>query len=175
MGSGRSQLLIIIAVAMVSLGGSYLLFYFSQNSDGWGTTNHGAFVQPPLTIDQLGWQSAEGAPLAPQHWWIWLNAKTCETECRQAVKDMRALHILLNREADRVRRGLTIPAQIQAPDWLTQYPELVRIESQTPPSNGEGIYLVDPLGYVVLFYAMNTNPKLVLEDLKRLLKVSQIG
>ena len=39
----------------------------------------------------------------------------------------------------------------------------------------EGIYIVDPNGNLVFSYPLDINPKLLLADLKRLLKVSQIG
>ena len=55
--SGRRQLTLILITATLSLGGSYLLFFASQNSSGWGTTNKGDFVNPPLTIEAIGWES----------------------------------------------------------------------------------------------------------------------
>jgi hypothetical protein len=58
--SGRRQLTLIIITAVLSLGGSYLLFFAAQNSSGWGTTNNGAFVNPPLNIVDLGWQDEKG-------------------------------------------------------------------------------------------------------------------
>ena len=38
-----------------------------------------------------------------------------------------------------------------------------------------GIYIIDPLGNLVFFYPVDAPPEDVLKDLKRLLKVSQIG
>jgi hypothetical protein len=37
------------------------------------------------------------------------------------------------------------------------------------------IYLVDPLGNLMLSYAPDANPKGMLDDLKRLLRLSHVG
>jgi hypothetical protein len=39
----------------------------------------------------------------------------------------------------------------------------------------EGIYIIDPIGNFVFRYGADGNPKDILSDLKRLLKMSQIG
>ncbi|MEC7251173.1 MAG: hypothetical protein VXW10_08035, partial [Pseudomonadota bacterium] len=51
---------------------------------------------------------------------------------------------------------------------------IVRVEV-TNRAMPYGIYIIDPLGNLVFYYATETPPKDILQDLKRLLKVSQIG
>jgi hypothetical protein len=41
--------------------------------------------------------------------------------------------------------------------------------------NSERIYVIDPLGNLMMFYAADTKPKGMLEDMKRLLRLSSIG
>jgi hypothetical protein len=41
--------------------------------------------------------------------------------------------------------------------------------------NSHRIYVVDPLGNVMMFYAPDAKPKGMLEDMKRLLRLSSIG
>ncbi|MEL0047621.1 MAG: hypothetical protein VW867_03170 [Gammaproteobacteria bacterium] len=170
--SGRKQLAIILIMAVCSLGGSYALFFAAQGGERWGTTNNGTFVQPMLTVDDLQWRSPDGAPLSTSsQWWLWTVADQCDEVCAEALQKLRAAHILLNKEAKRVRRGITTDAAFVLPE---DQPDLLRIQSrreQTP----EGIYIVDPNGNLVFFYPLDIEPKLLLADLKRLLKVSQIG
>jgi hypothetical protein len=78
---------------------------------------------------------------------------------------------LLNREAKRVRRGLSTGANFVTPK---DQPDLVRISAGGGRMD-EGIYIVDPNGNLVFSYPLDINPKLLLADLKRLLKASQIG
>ncbi len=167
----RVQMIAILTVALVSLGGSYLLFYFTQGSTVWGTTNNGAWVEPPMTTAELGWQ-VEGDERV---WWLWTAAPGCAEPCQATAKDLRALHILLNREADRVRRGYTNLAGNAEADWLAAFPELEEVAIASLESITPGIYIIDPLGNLVFRYPLDSEPKPILEDLKRLLKVSQIG
>ena len=37
------------------------------------------------------------------------------------------------------------------------------------------MYLIDPLGNLMMFYAADAKPKGMLEDMKRLLRLSSIG
>ncbi|XOV83849.1 MAG: hypothetical protein ACFHXK_01790 [bacterium] len=169
----RLQLLGIMMIGFLTLGGSYLVFYLAQDSDGWGTTNNGTFVQPAISTQALGWQ-VEGNT---RRWWLWVVSEDCADTCQQTIKHMQALHILLNREMDRVRRGYTALDQtVQSPEpWMTPYPALALIDVADPSPLTEGVYIVDPNGNLVFHYDMDTNPKLVLQDLKKLLKVSHIG
>lgn len=166
----RTQMIVILLVAFVTLGGSYVMFYTAKNSGGWGTTNNGTFVEPATNIEQFGWQ----VPGDLHHWWLWTVAQDCRLQCETSAQQMRALHILLNRDAERVRRGITI-AEARQQDWLAQYPGLTPVRVTEPTGLADGIYIVDPNGNVVLFYPFEVDPKAILQDLKKLLKVSQIG
>ena len=57
------------------------------------------------------------------------------------------------------------------------YPALIQLTSQTTEFfvMGEGIYLVDPLGNIMMYYAKDFVGKQLLKDLKKLLKNSNIG
>ena len=170
--SGRRQLTLILITAALSLGGSYLLFFATQNSSGWGTTNNGAFVNPPLNIEDLGWQDNKGIKLTTSgDWWLWTVTENCAQDCAKALKNLQATHILLNREAKRVRRAFSNSSGNFIPE---NQPDLKLVNTVNQPVP-EGIYIIDPNGNLVFRYAIVTNPKDILQDLKRLLKVSQIG
>ena len=166
---GRRQLLTMFAIAFVSLGGSYLAFYIASSGSTWGTTNHGAFVEPPTTTASVGLILPEDQA---DHWWLIIVADECGPQCEAAARDMRSLQVLLNKDANRVRRGIVwqSPATMA---WMEEYTQLhaLALGGGLPT----GIYTVDPNGNLVLRYALDVNPKFVLEDLKKLLRVSQIG
>jgi cytochrome oxidase Cu insertion factor (SCO1/SenC/PrrC family) len=173
--ANRTQLVIIVLIAALSLAGSYVLFFYAQSSGEFATTNHGEFVVPPTTVQQLGWDIEGSGSSSTTRWWLWIVASTCDDVCRGTIKNMRALHILLNKEAGRVRRGFTGPGQEALTPWLADYPGLTQVSLVDRESVADGIYIVDPNGNLVLFYPLDTDPKPVLEDLKKLLKMSQIG
>jgi hypothetical protein len=173
---GRRQLIIMLLIATASLGGSYALYYASLSGGPWGTTNKGSFVDPPVSLDALALVDADGVALEEARtWWIWVvRAEPCDPACAEALHQLRQLHVLLHRDADRVRRALVSPSQLPRGDLEALYPDLEfltgQVEGLTP-----GIYIVDPHGNLVLRYPLDAAGKPVLEDLKRLLKVSQIG
>lgn len=179
MTKSQIQLLIIMAIAFVTLGASYLLFYAAQDGGGWGTTNHGEFVEPHTNVNDLGWQVIPSDPTQQARWWLWVVADQCETICLQKLKDLRAAHILLNREASRVKRGYTPLQDLGDKTFLNEANSLagsiveVLVSDKSPLK--PGIYIVDPIGNLVFHYSMDQSPKEILTDLKRLLKVSQIG
>ena len=82
-GKGRRQLVVIMTIALVSLGGSYLLFYFASGGLGWGTTNHGSFVQPHTTTSDLGWPQLDDA----NNWWLWVVADQCDERFRRRFRN----------------------------------------------------------------------------------------
>ncbi len=169
---GRRQLTIILVVALVSLGGSYLLFYFASSGTGWGTTNNGAFVDPPTTLSQVGWPDG-----VSRNWRLWVvEDEACTAECATMVTDLRALHILLSDKAGRVRRAITTRGADSTEVALPEpFPKLERMNPTNANELQRGVYIVDPNGNLVFRYEMAVNPKFILEDLKKLLKLSQIG
>lgn len=176
----RRSMLVIFGISFLSLGGSYLLFYFTQGSGVWGTTNNGEFVDPPVHIADLGLVTEAGAPLGESdQWWLLVNADNlCDAECEHALLQSRQLHILLNKEASRVSRALVSDGSIAADDYLAPYPKALHLISRPEASRQRlqrGIYIVDPIGNLVFFYSLQDAGKPVLEDLKKLLKLSQIG
>jgi cytochrome oxidase Cu insertion factor (SCO1/SenC/PrrC family) len=173
----RLQMLAIMAIALVSLGGSYLLFYAARGGDTWGTTNNGVFVTPALTVGDLGIRDSEGQPLQDGGtWWLWVVPEgSCDDACDTALHQLRQLHALLNKDAPRVRRALVQPSGVAVAEALAaRYPKLARLSGEVDEL-APGVYIVDPIGNLVLHYPLADAGKPVLEDLKKLLKVSQIG
>ncbi len=175
---GRRQLMLLFGVAAMSLVGAYGLFVVVSNGAVWGTTNQGQFVQPPMTADDVALTDEQGLGFAPDEvWWLWLvEPGDCEQQCQHALSQLRQLHVLLNKDAVRIRRAfLTSAGRLPASARLfEQYPQLVRLTGSLSRLS-RGVYIVDPIGNLVLWYPLIDAGSPVLDDLKRLLKVSQIG
>ena len=171
----RRLLLILFGIAFFTLGSSYLLFYSAREGGVWGTTNEGVFVDPPLTVAELDLTDGSGIRLLEGGtWWLFVVAPAgCQADCETAVHQLRQLHVLLNKDADRVQRALLTPTG-DAPAVLDDYPGMSHLTGGLAEVS-EGIYIVDPIGNLVLFYPLTDAGKPVLTDLKKLLKLSQIG
>lgn len=175
---GRGQLIGLFGVAALSLLGAYLLFVVASEEGIWGTTNQGQFVQPPVTTDDVELTDRQGEAFAlDEVWWLWVvEPGVCEQPCQHALGRLRQLHVLLNKDAIRIRRAfLTSADRIGLTEqWLARYPRLLRLTGSLSKLN-RGVYIVDSIGNLVLWYPLDDAGSLVLDDLKRLLKVSQIG
>jgi hypothetical protein len=173
---GRRQLVLMLLIAAVSLGGSYLLFFSLRDGNPWGTTNHGTLVTPARALADLNiYDESGGRVTQTGQWWLWvLTFAPCAAECEQALHQLRQLHILLNRDAGRVRRALVLDGTLRAHGLRERYPQLT-ILSGGLDGLVSGVYVVDPLGNLVLWYPLADAGEPVLDDLKALLKVSQIG
>jgi hypothetical protein len=109
----------------------------------------------------------------------------CDELCRQRLYDTRQVRTALDRDMDRVQRVLIADAGCcDMQELLKMHPDLtivplgIAVEpllKLLPAANTQRIYLVDPLGNAMMYYEADAKAKGILEDLKRLLRLSQIG
>jgi cytochrome oxidase Cu insertion factor (SCO1/SenC/PrrC family) len=163
------------------------------------TINHGQLINPPLEITQLSLVNHQGQPVTTQHfrgkWWlIYIHQQSsCGLVCKKTLYDMRQIRQATGKDRERIARAVITFQDNPDPNLHTllehDYPNtqhlmtsrsrfLQLLQQQnlkklaiTPGS----LYLVDPLGNVMMFYKPDAPPKGVLKDLQRVLKVSQIG
>ena len=168
---------VLLAVALLPLFGA-MLSYFGGIGVPDGRVNQGQLVveQPPFELQhqQGGVVERDG------RWQLLLMVERCEEFCLQWQQRLEKLHRLLGRERPRVVLRLVLPNQ----DAISAL-EAVAIQADKPPpesfisasanKTNQGVWLLDPLGNRVLRYSLDQQPKQVLKDLKRLLKVSRIG
>lgn len=186
----RGQLKLLAIVAVV-LGPILIAWLMATTQIGipQGQTNHSALVEPQLTVEdwQLGLeQVGYGAP-----WRLLVTApEGCTEACLALVHEARQINVATGREADRVQHVLALgqPADEQLSRRLEQdYPKLQRA-SLAPTAyrdslaahpeawrQGPQLWVVDPLGRVVLHRDPANPGKALLDDLRHLLKVSKVG
>ena len=130
-----------------------------------------------------------------RHKWtlLFVGDGACDARCRKALYDTRQIRIALDRDLTRVQRVFIATGICCDQEFLRrEHPDLIVAHAgaaaaplldalaaavATPPaSGGTGrIYLIDPLGNLVTSYAPDAPAKGLLEDIKRLLRLSQIG
>jgi len=177
----RSRLTVIalFIIALAPIAGSYLLYYAVRDSGPWGTTNAGQLLAPGTTAQGLSVSEPEPAPTLERRWWLVIVADgDCDGACAEASNKLRALQILLKEDAERLRRGLLVREPMSGGrGWAALHvadPGLARLEGSFEGMT-TGIYVIDPRGNVVLHYPVEQAGKPVLDDVKKLMKVSQIG
>lgn len=173
----RTLLVGLFAIAIVPLIGASWLYESSRSSKPWGTTNRGELLDPIVSVEALHLTAADGASSmvdSGQWWLVTVSNDGCSADCQNAVHQLHQLHILLGRDASRVKRGLIELGATPVAAELSQYPEVAQFSGEAQ-SLKSGVYIVDPLGNLVLHYGFGDAGKPVLQDLKQLLKVSHIG
>ncbi len=174
----------LAALFVLPLALSFWMYY----GGGWqpaGRTNHGELLQPvrPLPLDR--WPEAK--PLAEKWALLFVARGSCDEPCRNALLVMRQTRLSLNQEMHRVNRVLIAHAGCCDEEFFRrEHTGLIVLDAGSAPARdvleafpaddpAHSIYLVDPLGNLVLRYDDRSNPKGLLQDLKKLLKLSHIG
>jgi len=180
----QRRLIQLCAVALVPLGFAYFLYFIVQGKEPWGSTSKGQLQNPIISADELGLSTLRGESLSltgQEVWWLLVvSEKSCGGSCEEALHLVRGAHVLLNKDMSRVRRAWVSlqPAHMEnadsAADIEKKYPELRRFRGKLGVLKA-GVYIVDPLANIVLYYQYSQAGKPVLDDLKKLLKVSRIG
>jgi cytochrome oxidase Cu insertion factor (SCO1/SenC/PrrC family) len=159
-----------------------LLLSFTMYYGGWGQpaqrSNYGELLEPIRTLPLRDWPQA--APLLGQWTLLHVSTASCAQDCQQALDLMYKTRVLLNKDMQRVNVALLSAA---APGKLS---ELVFLDTSANAAAttlallpardlSRSIFLIDPLGNLVLRHDTRSNPKGLLQDLKKLLKLSHIG
>lgn len=184
--TSRSKFLLVVGVFVVPVIAAYLAFF------GWrpaGHTNYGELLQP-VPLQYLEGTSQTGAPFkldAIRGKWVMvhLGSGQCDARCARQLYLMRQVRLTQGKHQSRIERVwvLTDPATPAAsllgehPGLVVWRPDTQAFVDQFPPGTDPAghIYLIDPLGNLMLRFPENPDPKGMMKDLKLLLKASQIG
>ena len=116
-----------------------------------------------------------------------VDSTDCAAPCQAKVQLLKQVHTSLNKDIKRVQRVLVVPNDIQGEtinELQKKYPDLIVLAGADAETvkfaaefnvTGAQVYLVDPLGNLMMSYPENTNAKALFSDLKRLLKNSWAG
>jgi cytochrome oxidase Cu insertion factor (SCO1/SenC/PrrC family) len=196
----RRQRRIFIGVALMffaPLALSFYLYYGKFWHPG-GRVNAGELIDParplPALTLPLAAQAAAGAQTNPQFlkgkWtFLYVQHGRCDDGCLRHLYDTRQVRLALDREMNRVQRVFIGDSDCcDLKELLAAHPDLIAVRSSAADDsllallpqrsgslNSDRIYLIDPLGNLMMFYAADAKPKGMLEDMKRLLRLSSIG
>lgn len=187
---GRWKAFIILAVCAAPLIASYVTYYVIKPQ---GRTNYGTLLDPRqypmpnLAATMLDGQS--GGLGAYQGKWIMLmtNGSDCAKACQTKLLDMRQLRLIQGKDRGRVELVWLVTDDGPLETMLLREYDGVRVmrikpqalqgwlpsEANTTPS--DHIYMIDPLGNLMMQFPKDPDPNKVKKDLTRLLKASSIG
>lgn len=116
---------------------------------------------------------------------VYIHAASCNDACQKQLYYMRQSRLVLGKDQDRVARVWVLadraqpdPVLVRAhPGLMVWRPAHASFINQFPAARAGAthIYLVDPLGNLMMRFPENVDPKRLIKDMKLLLKASQIG
>jgi cytochrome oxidase Cu insertion factor (SCO1/SenC/PrrC family) len=181
-----------------ALAGLFLLplllsfwLYYGLHWRPLAMSNHGELIEPLRPLPDVPLPDTAGAAQShvfQGHWTlVYVGNGACDAHCHDVLFFMRQTRLSLNNEMTRVQRvflatadccdraflaaehpGLRVldASQAAAQPVLAQFPAAGRAQA---------LYVVDPLGNLMMRYDARLPPQGLLEDLKRLLQLSHIG
>jgi hypothetical protein len=160
---GRIQFLLLALLFIGPLAIAWVLYFGGGAWKPAGTTNHGILIEPPALLPEV--RIAESGPdgsdgdLRGRWTMLYLDGGDCGDRCLAALDLSARVRLALGRRLARVQRA-----------YIAEGPEPLPV-----PRDGSEILLVDPLGNLMMRFPLTEDPKGMLGDIKKLLRVSRIG
>jgi hypothetical protein len=194
---GRRRLLALAALFFLPLALAFWMYYGPSGLRPGGDVSKGDLIDPARPLPEIALPTADGAPtrtdfLRGKWTMLYVGDGLCDDRCREALYLMRQSRLSLNKDLDRVQRVFLVTSRCCDREFLAaEHPDLVvvRVEDMAsaqllapfpaydgvPVAAAGRIYLVDPLGNLLMSYSPVAPDKALLTDVKKLLRLSHIG
>ena len=175
-----------MAIMIAPIALSYMLFFWGSPS---GTVNYGELIEvkilPDIALRKTDGETFNISQLRGKWIMLTVDSGACNEACRKKLYFMRQVRLMQKTEIDRIERiWLIDDAKIPENGIIKDFKGTVLINAKDSEilkeipaklSQRDHIYMIDPLGNLMMRFPKDVNPSLMAKDLKRLLKVSQIG
>lgn len=188
--SGRWKLFAVLAVCASPLIASYLTYYVIKPQ---GRTNYGTLIDPRVhPMPALGTMTLDGQHIALDALkgkWVMLQVSEadCPPPCQKRLFEMRQLRLAQGKDKDRIERVWLITddkpletvlmREYDGTRMLRVRAESLKTWLPTEPDTtiADHIYMIDPLGNLMMRFPKDGDPNKVKKDVAKLLKASRIG
>ena len=181
-------ILMLIPIVVVVAAG---FVYFTGIGMPEGTRNKGILIKPPQQINDIELLNKQGVKyrvdFTKDRIWTFLIAHSadCNESCRKEFWENRQTRVALGKYQEYTQRvWLVTEGQIdsQTQAWLSQeHPDLVLLfvedaswkkllQQSAVEQDKARFYLIDPRGFIMMYYSAEQTYKDVITDMKFLLK-----
>lgn len=194
----NNKITIVMLVAMFITPLILAEFVFKQADyiEARGMANKGELIDPPRILGDLALidpLNDERQDSLHGKWSLAYVAKTCDKGCMDNVYRMRQIHISMDKHSLRVQKVLLLTdqsiselkemmidfrgQQLINPDMIdvNELLNKFRLNESSSPLDENRLYIIDPLGNLMMSYKPDANPRDIYKDLKKLLRGSRIG
>lgn len=183
---GRRTAIAILAIcAAPTVAAWFAYFVWPPRSRG----NYGELIDP-RPISDFGLRRRGGGPFQLSQLrgkWVLLtfDSGACGKACQEKLLYIRQTRLAQGKDAERIER-LWLLSDAITPEaaLLAEYPGMhlalasgSRLVAEFPAARdpADHIYVIDPLGNLMLRFPRDPDPRRMVKDLARLLKASRIG
>ena len=185
----RLKLALIFAVCAAPVLGSYLSYYVVRPE---GRTNYGVLLEPQPSARDVRATALDGTALPLSSLsgrWVMVSvdAGACDAACVDKLYAMRQVRLTTGKDRDRIERVMLItdgatPAAALRADY--EGTVMARIDAAGAsrlfpvPDAGrvaDHVYMIDPLGNLMMRFPAGADPNRMKKDLARLLRASRTG
>jgi hypothetical protein len=186
----RTKFLLMVALFILPTIASFVVFYFfpPDKSSNYGELVKPIVVLPAQSLSRLDVPGAITDGLRGKWLLITRDSGLCEDACRKKLYAMRQARQILGREQERVVRvvlvdddvvpSVKLQADFEGTLWISAKAlswTALMPRNAADDSGRNGIFAVDTLGNVFMRYSPDPDIKKLANDIKRVLKASQIG
>lgn len=192
----------LIMVLLLSLSPviAALLVYYNPEWRPGGNTNYGQLIEPqrPMpSATELPLTTLNGEPFdlkSLKGQWLLVTADSggCDDACAKKLFILRNTHAMNGKNVDRIRRvwfvtdNLPVPQKVldayvgtvivrADPATLARYLPVPLGQLETAAGLAESMWMIDPIGNLILQYPRETDPIQLRKDIGKLLHSSRIG
>lgn len=180
----RAALWLLLAVCVAPVLASYVAFYLWQPS---GHVNYGELLEPHA-LPEANLSRPDGTPF---RWnelkgkWVLtiIDSGRCNAYCQEKLIYLRQVRLAQGKDAERIERVWLINDDARPEASLTAgHPglRLVRAPEHNflalfpaERNRADHIYVVDPIGNLMMRYPLSADPRKMLKDVARLLRHSK--
>ena len=197
---GKWTFFLVLAICMGPFVLAWGWYFLGQPGLSEDTTNYGDLLESPVVLEpvELEVLAARGdeqrQPVFQENQWtlLYVSDEECRADCREVLWGTRQIRLALGRDMGRIDRVLLEPGHFSSPLYYRgehedlrvldladpqaeEFIDQLRVEGLPEPEEGGLLYLIDPLGNLIMTYPPGFDPSGLMDDLELLLRASQVG
>jgi cytochrome oxidase Cu insertion factor (SCO1/SenC/PrrC family) len=179
----RTALWLLVAICAAPMIASYIAYYFWRPS---AHVNYGELL-PPHPLPDARAALIDGTPFSfPQLKGSWVlvmaDSGRCDAYCETKLTYLRQLRLAQGKDTDRIERvWLVTDDAVPDPALAARYGGTLMVRAagtqwlQALPAGNQAdhLYIIDPVGNLMMRYPREADPRRILKDVSRLLRHSK--
>ena len=181
---------LLIALFVVPLLVAIAMYSLRDKLPMASVSSHGQLIHPAQPIEMVEVDLSTGEQLNLDQlqgkWTYILYAPNgCDLNCEASLFKLRQTRIATGREANRIQSFIVTKINHTSEKILSRYSQIksgdqikLKLEGSTEDKQyleSGKVYLIDPIGNFMMEYDVNSTSRGMLKDIKKLLKISNIG